>query len=263
MKSVILRAKKRVLSSRVGLFQSRSKEGVDFDELVEYDFQSDARKIDWLSYARTGELYQKRYLNENARNILIVPILTGSLLFGYDRLVYERVIEAAALLAFSAILGKDKTHILCIVGDKATSYHPQNFPQAQQALEKIAQSDILGVDFAYDFSRLFSHPKSLIVLLGDFLYRPDLKLIAAKHDVVCVMFQEPVIPYEEPINLTDNVTLQKRGTTLGKRAVQKYLQRREAFHQELASEWIRERIDHTIIENEPIFEKLQLFFGRR
>ncbi|MRI58623.1 MAG: hypothetical protein C6H99_03845 [Epsilonproteobacteria bacterium] len=263
MKSIILRSKKRILSSRHGLFRSQSQEGLEFDELVEYDYQSDAKKIDWHSFARTGKLYQKRFVNEQARQILIAPILTGSLLFGYERLLSHKVLEVVSLLSFSALLGKDQLHLAPIIEDRAHLYHPKNFLDLEQRLQEISKITLLGKAFRFDCATFFAYPKSMIIFVGDFLYEPDLALLATKHDVVCIVLRQSLIPFSQPLEMVDNITLHKRGLTLGHKAIRHYTSKRQAHHQTLFQKWRQAGIDYTVIEDEPIFQKLQLFFGRR
>ena len=263
MKSIVLRSKKKILASRHGLFAARTAEGIDFDELVEYDYQSDAKKIDWNSYARTGKLYQKRFISEHSRHILIAPILTGSLHFGYDRLLFEKVVEAVSLLSFSALLAKDLVHLAPIVEESVQLTRLTNFVEAEKELERLANTKIVGKGFKCDLNRLYPHPKSLLIFIGDFLYTPDLKLLAAKHDVVCILFRQTLLPFLEPVETTDNVTMKKKGSLFDTKGIAHYTRRREALHSELFEAWRRDRVDYVVIEEEPIFEKLRLFFGRR
>ncbi len=263
MRSFLIRAKKSVFNSQQGLLSASRGDGFDFEELREYDYQSDAKKIHWLSFARTQKLYQKEFISERSRNILIAPILTGSLWFGYEELLYERVLECAALLGYSALRSKDRATLAPIIQQEHRLYPLLNTAILEQRLETLAQLSLVQKEFSFDFDNFMKLPKSLIILIGDFLYKPNLRLIALKHDVVAIVLRQHLYPYKKACEVVDNITLKKRSIYLSQRAVASYSHKRQALHSQLFLEWQKIGVDYTIIDNEPLFERLKLFFGRR
>src|SRR6195952_6131645 len=56
--------------------------GMEFDQVVKYEFGDDVRDIDWNVTARLGEAYRKKFVEERELMIIIVFEDTLSLQFG-------------------------------------------------------------------------------------------------------------------------------------------------------------------------------------
>ena len=56
--------------------------GMEFDQVVKYEFGDDVRDIDWNVTARLGEPFRKKFVEEREVTLLLVFEDSPSLLFG-------------------------------------------------------------------------------------------------------------------------------------------------------------------------------------
>ena len=257
MKSIILKAKKAVYSSQIGLFQApRSGEGYDFFDLEPYDFTSDAKRIHWPSYAKTRELYTKIFSKEERKNILLLPILSGSLHFGSTRLKSETLLEALAILAYSAFRYKEQLFIF----DRQIKH----IYELDLYLEKLANTPLLGKTTTLNY--LKNNTPHLTIVIGDFLEPLDLGFLAARDDLVALIVRDTLETsqvIEARANLVDTVSLSQKSANLASSmptyhekiamALAKELDR----FRSLGVEWLE------LFEYEDVFTKLALFFRSR
>src|SRR5476649_3059302 len=73
--------------------------GMEFDQVVKYEFGDDIRDIDWNVTARLGEPYRKKFIEERELTVILVIEDSLSLQFGYGaRTKREALFELAALV---------------------------------------------------------------------------------------------------------------------------------------------------------------------
>ncbi len=84
-------------------------QGMDFDQIRQYQFGDDIRSIDWKSSARLQKTYIKTYKEERQRPIFLLIDLNNSMLFASKK-AFKSVIAArlATLFAFLALKSDDK-----------------------------------------------------------------------------------------------------------------------------------------------------------
>lgn len=84
-------------------------QGMDFDQIRQYQFGDDIRSIDWKSSARLQKTYIKTYKEERQRPILLLIDINSSMLFASKK-AFKSVIAArlGALFAFLALNSDDK-----------------------------------------------------------------------------------------------------------------------------------------------------------
>ncbi len=267
IENILIKTKRDVFSKLNGVFSSRNLgEGFDFANLREYDYQSDARKIDWLAFAKTRELYQKEYNVESSRNISILTIVTGSLFFGYSKLLYEISLQIASLLAFSALFSKDLLRFGYIDEKRLYLKYINSYPMLEREIRNLGALDIIGKDFKFDFNDLFYRlsQKNLVILIGDFLYPVDLNLLSKKHEVVCVVIRNRLKIQKDNFEFKDNITSNKKSSSLGEKEVRFYEKKTKEILLKNYLHFNKNKIDYLEIdENEDLFYKLSLFFGNR
>ena len=97
-----------------GSYQSAFKgQGIDFEEVREYQPGDEVRSIDWNVTAKMGLPFVKQYREERELTILLAIDISDSSIFGSEkRTKRERMAELGALLAFSAIRNGDKVGLL-------------------------------------------------------------------------------------------------------------------------------------------------------
>ncbi|MDP2106528.1 MAG: DUF58 domain-containing protein, partial [Desulfobulbaceae bacterium] len=106
--------KRAVNDVLAGEYQSVFKgQGMEFDEVREYQPGDDVRTIDWNVTARHGHPFVKRYVEERELTVLLAVDISASGSFGsVVKRKSEVAAELCALLAFSAIKNNDKVGLL-------------------------------------------------------------------------------------------------------------------------------------------------------
>ncbi|AHF91638.1 hypothetical protein OpiT1DRAFT_01956 [Opitutaceae bacterium TAV1] len=83
--------------------------GMEFDQVVKYEFGDDVRDIDWNVTARLGEPYRKKFVEEREVTVLIVFEDTPSLQFGSGpQSKREALLELAGLLMLLGAVNRDR-----------------------------------------------------------------------------------------------------------------------------------------------------------
>jgi hypothetical protein len=87
--------------------------GMEFDQVVKYEYGDDVRDIDWNVTARLGEPYRKKYIEEREVTLILVFEDSPSLQFGSgQRSKREVLMEIAGLLGLLSALNRDRFGIL-------------------------------------------------------------------------------------------------------------------------------------------------------
>lgn len=171
-----LRTNRLVSETLAGQYHSVFKgQGMNFDEVREYQPGDDVRSIDWNVTARMNHPYIKKFVEERELTVMLVVDLSGSGLFGSgEQSKRELAAEIASVLAFSAIRNNDKVGLLLFT-DVVEKYIP---PRKGRSHVLRVIRDILfyephrtGTDMnlALDFiGRVLPH-RAIVVVLSDFL----------------------------------------------------------------------------------------------
>jgi hypothetical protein len=87
--------------------------GMEFDQVVKYEWGDDPRDIDWNVTARLGEPYRKRFIEERDLSVIFVFEDSPALQFGSEgRTRRETLLEATALLMLISSINKDRVGLL-------------------------------------------------------------------------------------------------------------------------------------------------------
>lgn len=87
--------------------------GMEFDQVVRYEYGDDVRDIDWNVTARLGEPYRKKYIEEREVTLILVFEDSLSLQFGSgQRSKREVLMELAGLLGLLSAVNRDRIGIL-------------------------------------------------------------------------------------------------------------------------------------------------------
>ena len=83
--------------------------GMEFDQVVKYEFGDDVRDIDWNVTARLGEAYRKKFVEEREVTLLLVFEDSPSLQFGSSVLSKrEALLELAGLVMLLGAVNRDR-----------------------------------------------------------------------------------------------------------------------------------------------------------
>ena len=198
----------RILTNRLvddrlsGDYHSTFKgQGVEFDEVRPYVAGDDVRTIDWNVTARTGQPFIKRFSEERELTVLFLVDISGSQSYGsVMRSKAELAAEVTALLALTAIKNQDKIGLI-LFSDRIVKYIPPR--KGRQPVMRIvrevlaAEDDAIGgtdIAGAIRFLNGVQKRKCVVFLVSDFQdagYEKLLRVVARRHDVVCVTVSDP------------------------------------------------------------------------
>ncbi|WP_428023461.1 DUF58 domain-containing protein [Arcobacter sp.] len=210
LKKILIKTKKQVFTEISGNNSSNLKgEGYDFLELREYEFGEDIKNIDWTISAKMNTPYVKVFHAQKELNINILPMLSGSMIFGTKKIKQELVTEICSILAYSSIKQGDPFSSF-IINDKLEILTKKSKKLATIAnmSEKIYEYNPLGKDIDYKLlcNETFNiiKKKSILFLIGDFIDVKDfdLKLLSKKHEIFVIIVRD--IFEEEPQELGNN-----------------------------------------------------------
>ncbi|MFH1497906.1 MAG: DUF58 domain-containing protein [Verrucomicrobiota bacterium] len=99
--------------------------GMEFDQVVRYEFGDDVRDIDWNVTARLGEPYRKKFVEEREVTVLIVFEDTPSLQFGSgDVTKREALLELAGFLMLLGAINRDRVGFVHVLPDGKHTLRP-------------------------------------------------------------------------------------------------------------------------------------------
>jgi len=179
IRQIELRTLRLVNESLAGQYHSVFKgQGMNFDEVREYQPGDEVRTIDWNVTARMNHPFVKKYVEERELTVILMVDLSGSGLFGsVSQSKREMAAEIASVLAFSAIRNNDKVGLLLFTEGVEKFIPPRKGRgHVLRVIREILvfQPEKLGTDLngALDFlTRVTSH-RAIVVILSDFLGSP-------------------------------------------------------------------------------------------
>jgi uncharacterized protein (DUF58 family) len=174
-------------------------QGMEFDEVREYQPGDDVRTIDWNVTARMGAPYIKRFVEERELVVMFLLDVSASGLFGtHSKTKIDTAAEICALLAFSAIQNNDKVGAI-IFSDRVEQYIPPDKGR-RHALHVIRnllffEPKGTGTDISTALGYLMRVIKrrAIVFVLSDFVsddFSKPLAMAAKKFDVVAVRIQD-------------------------------------------------------------------------
>ena len=201
IRRIEIRTKKLVNDLFSGEYHSTFKgQGMEFEEVRQYEAGDDIRLIDWNVTARTGYPHIKKFKEERELSVVLLVDASSSGQFGTrKRFKSETAAELCALLAFSAIKNNDKVGLI-IFTDSIEKFVPPKKGRGHvlRLIREIlyfqpqgTQTDIGG---ALEYFTKVIKRKSVVFLVSDFLsegfYKP-LQIANKKHDIIAVKITDP------------------------------------------------------------------------
>jgi uncharacterized protein (DUF58 family) len=180
IRQIEIRTNRLVTESLAGQYHSVFKgQGMNFDEVREYQPGDDVRSIDWNVTARFNHPFIKKFVEERELTLLLVVDVSGSGRFGsLAQSKRELAAEVASVLAFSAIRNNDKVGLI-LFSDAIEKFIPPRKGRKhvlrviREVLFFQPQRRGTNVQHALEFAiRMVSH-RAIMVLISDFLLPPD------------------------------------------------------------------------------------------
>jgi uncharacterized protein (DUF58 family) len=213
VRQIEIRSNRLVSEVFAGSYHSAFKgQGIDFEEVREYQPGDEVRSIDWNVTAKTGLPFVKQYREERELTILLIVDISPSTSYGS---VYhskrEKLAELAALLAFSANRNGDKVGLL-LVSDQAELFLPPTKGQKHvlRILREILFRPSVGkgtnLNEGLRIANQVMKRQAVVFLLSDFIipehgseeesnrkiFLDQMASTRRKHDLICAKVHDPV-----------------------------------------------------------------------
>ncbi len=264
-------------------------QGMEFDEVREYQIGDDVRSIDRNVTARTGRPHVKKFIEEREMTVMLLVDASRSCHFAsVNQLKSQLAAELAAVLAFSAIKNNDKVglliftdgiekfipprkglkHVLRVIRE-VLYFQPRgrqtNLTQALDYLNKVTTRRTV----AFIISDFFEPGKTLLDYhKTDDRLRKTLAIANRRHDVIAMTLNDP-----REIDLVDCGLLQLEDPETGRFCLvdSSDSQVRSQYKQDaLVRLQVRDRlfqsahVDHVSISTDvPYTQELIKFFRKR
>src|SRR5580658_11379494 len=177
IRQIELRTNRIVTETLAGAYHSVFKgQGMNFDEVREYQAGDDVRAIDWNVTARMNHPFIKKFVEERELTLMLAVDLSGSGLFGSrDQSKRELAAELASVLAFSAIRNNDKVGLILFT-EEVEKYIPPKKGRRHvlRVIREILcfQPTKRGTNFglALDVLNRLTRRHAIVAVLSDFLF---------------------------------------------------------------------------------------------
>ena len=208
IRQIELRTNRVVTETLAGQYHSVFKgQGMNFDEVREYQPGDDVRAIDWNVTARMNHPFIKKFVEERELTLMLVVDVSGSGLFGSrDQSKRELAAEIASVLAFSAIRNSDKVGLI-LFSDEVEKFIPPRKGRGHvlRVIREVLffEPKRRGTDLkaALEFLMRVQSHKAVTVVVSDFLTEAGggalpkatqtaLRQANRKHDVVAVQITD-------------------------------------------------------------------------
>jgi uncharacterized protein (DUF58 family) len=177
IRQIELRTTRLVSETLGGQYHSVFKgQGMNFEEVREYQPGDDVRAIDWNVTARMNHPFVKKFVEERELTLMLVVDLSGSGLFGSrEQSKRELAAEIASVLAFSAIRNNDKVGLILFT-EEVEKYIPPK--KGRRHVLRVIREILLfqparrGTNFreALDVLNRIAHRHAIVVIISDFLF---------------------------------------------------------------------------------------------
>jgi uncharacterized protein (DUF58 family) len=179
IRQIEIRTNRIVTETLAGAYHSVFKgQGMNFDEVREYQPGDDVRAIDWNVTARMNHPFIKKFVEERELTLMLVVDVSGSGLFGsHGQSKRELAAEIASVLAFSAIRNNDKVGLI-LFSDEVEKFIPPRKGRSHvlRVIREVLYFEPRrrGTDLNHAlefFLRVQSH-KAIAVIVSDFIGSP-------------------------------------------------------------------------------------------
>ncbi len=179
IRQIEIRTNRVVTETLAGQYHSVFKgQGMNFDEVREYQPGDDVRSIDWNVTARMNHPFIKKFVEERELTLMLVVDVSGSGLFGSrDQSKRELAAEIASVLAFSAIRNNDKVGLI-LFSDEVEKFIPPR--KGRSHVLRVIREVLFfepkrrGTDLnaALEFLMHVTRHKAVAVVISDFIGSP-------------------------------------------------------------------------------------------
>jgi uncharacterized protein (DUF58 family) len=193
-------------------------QGMEFEEVREYQPGDDIRSIDWNVTARTGRPFIKKFMEERELTVMLLLDMSGSTYFGsVNKLKRHLAAELCSLLAMSAIKNNDRVGLIAFT-DRIEKFIPPRKGLShvlriiRDALYFEPEGKTTDVSGALEYLSRVTSRSTVTFILSDFYdedFKKPLSVASRRHDLVAMSITDPretALPDVGIINLEDPET---------------------------------------------------------
>jgi uncharacterized protein (DUF58 family) len=180
IRQIELRTNRVVTETLAGQYHSVFKgQGMNFDEVREYQPGDEVRSIDWNVTARMNHPFIKKFVEERELTLMLLVDVSGSGVFGSrEQSKRELAAEIASVLAFSAIRNNDKVGLI-LFSDEIEKFIPPR--KGRRHVLRVIREVLFfeprrrGTDLnaALEFLMRVTPHKAIAVIISDFIAPAD------------------------------------------------------------------------------------------
>lgn len=186
-------------------------QGIEFDEVREYQMGDDVRSIDWNVTARTGKPHIKKFIEERELTVMIMVDVSASARFAStNELKSQLAAEISALLALSAIRNSDKVGLI-IFTDEVEKFIPPRKGKGhvlrliREVLYFVPKGKTTNIQNALEFLSKVTSRKTISFLISDFIghnledpnadydedFKKTMSIAHQRHDLIAITLNDP------------------------------------------------------------------------
>jgi uncharacterized protein (DUF58 family) len=175
-------------------------QGMEFEEVREYQPGDDIRSIDWNVTARTGRPFIKKFMEERELTIMLLFDMSGSTCFGsVNKLKRQLAAELCSLLAMSAINNNDKVGLIAFT-DRIEKFVPPRkglrhvLRIIREALYFEPEGQATDISGALEYLGRVTNRSTVTFIISDFYdeaYKKALSIAGRRHDIVAISITDP------------------------------------------------------------------------
>ncbi len=175
-------------------------QGMEFEEVREYQPGDDIRSIDWNVTARTGHPFIKKFMEERELTIMLLLDMSASSVFGTsNKLKSKLAAELCSLLAMSAIKNNDRVGLIAFT-DRIEKFVPPRKGLShvlriiREALYIKPEGKGTDIPGALEYLHRTANNKTVSFVISDFHaenYKQPLSIANRRHDVIALSITDP------------------------------------------------------------------------
>jgi uncharacterized protein (DUF58 family) len=179
IRQIEIRTNRLVSETLAGQYHSVFKgQGMNFEEVREYQPGDEVRSIDWNVTARMNHPFVKKFVEERELTVMLMVDVSGSGLFGSrGQSKRELAAEIASVLAFSAIRNNDKVGLI-LFSDQVEKFIPPR--KGRKHVLRVIREVLFcepqrkGTDLnsALEFLLRVTAHRAITVIVSDFIGAP-------------------------------------------------------------------------------------------
>lgn len=292
VRQIEINTKQTVSDGMAGSYHSIFRgQGMNFEEVREYQAGDDVRNIDWNVTAKMDNAYVKQFREERDLTIILMVDLSASGMFGSkEQSKRELAAEIASLLAFAATRNNDNVGLLLFTDHVEQFIRPKKGRShilriVREMLYFEPKGKKTNLIQALDHLNGIVKKKAVVFLLSDFLpilrtledpnqnsQNKDelqmLKIAKRRHDLICIRISDPrehELPDVGRITLEDAETEEVVEINTGSKRVRDQFKKDNLIREERVLKALSQTGADllSLSTHRPYVKDLKAFFARR